>query len=468
MSRHLAVLAGLAVVLTLLPDTSAAPIPGLFIRHQPQDVAAAPGDRVTFRVDATGAPPLWYQWRLDGSPLAGGVAATFQVAGATVAWAGGYDVIVRNDAGAVTSRLARIDVQIPSPAQRTHEPPGPSSRRTGIAISEILLRPPAREDRRQLAFVELHNSNPFFEDLSGWRLSGAFDFTFPPRTILAGNAYLVVVAAPDDLAAVHGITNVIGGFAPPAPHASGTVRVWKRSGAKVLEVECSDEDPWPAAAFGPGHSLVLARPSFGESDPRAWAASARLGGSPGQPDPLPAGPLEWVVLNEILVQPDGMRVLDAVRFRGQASGIALGRDPADRPPWSPLHRPTPGTANAGPLAPPVIINELLYHPPSEQDADEFIALFNPGSEPVSLAGWRFTDGVDFEFPSTASTAPDRHRPRRPRSQSCLHHAHLTHRQRQVGHDPRQGALVERARRDRRRWILHGAPPRPPRGAVDYT
>ena len=35
-------------------------------------------------------------------------------------------------------------------------------------------------------------------------------------------------------------------------------------------------------------SLVLARPSFGMSDPRAWDMSVNLGGSPGGPEPLAA------------------------------------------------------------------------------------------------------------------------------------------------------------------------------------
>jgi len=51
--------------------------------------------------------------------------------------------------------------------------------------------------------------------------------------------------------------------------------------------------------------------------------------------------------------------------------------------------------------PPILINELLYNPPSGDQADEFIELLNTGPDPVPLEGWRFTDGVEFEFPSTA-------------------------------------------------------------------
>ncbi|MHB1305798.1 MAG: lamin tail domain-containing protein [Limisphaerales bacterium] len=47
----------------------------------------------------------------------------------------------------------------------------------------------------------------------------------------------------------------------------------------------------------------------------------------------------------------------------------------------------------------VLITELMYHPSSEDSREEFVELHNPGSQPVNLAGWRFTAGVRFTFPS---------------------------------------------------------------------
>ncbi len=41
----------------------------------------------------------------------------------------------------------------------------------------------------------------------------------------------------------------------------------------------------------------------------------------------------------------------------------------------------------------------MYHPASEDVREEFVELYNPGSQPVSLAGWRFTTGVRFTFPA---------------------------------------------------------------------
>ncbi|MFH0792996.1 MAG: lamin tail domain-containing protein, partial [bacterium] len=46
----------------------------------------------------------------------------------------------------------------------------------------------------------------------------------------------------------------------------------------------------------------------------------------------------------------------------------------------------------------VVINELQYHPAGDAAGEEFIELFNTGSQAVDLSGWFFSDGVDFVFP----------------------------------------------------------------------
>ena len=46
----------------------------------------------------------------------------------------------------------------------------------------------------------------------------------------------------------------------------------------------------------------------------------------------------------------------------------------------------------------VIINEIMYHPSSRDDGEEYIELFNRNTESVALHGWRFVRGVGFDFP----------------------------------------------------------------------
>ena len=155
-----------------------------------------------------------------------------------------------------------------------------------------------------LEFVEIYNARSIFEDLTGWRLSGDIDFKFPDGFKLQAGEFVAIAAAPDDLKAVYGITNVLGPYTNALPNDAGTVRLRNNTEAIRLEVDYSDNPPWPAAADGAGHSLVLARPSYGENQVRAWAASELIGGSPGGLDAAYPTPQQNVVINEFLAHTD--------------------------------------------------------------------------------------------------------------------------------------------------------------------
>ena len=384
-----------------------------------------------------------------------------------------------------TNRIATAQFRDAGPTQNTAttssisfptEPLGPSSRNTGMIISEIMYHPKARSDGRNLEFIELYNARSVFEDLSGWRLSGDIDFTFPDGFSLQAGEFVVVAASPDDIKAVYGITNVLGPYTGSLPNDSGRIRLRNNLDAIRLEVNYSDQPPWPAAADGAGHSLVLAKPSYGEGDPRAWAASELIGGSPGTTDAFYPTPLRNVVINEFLahtdppfqdfielynhsnspvdvsgcwltdspttnrfripdntsipargflvfyqtelgfaldaegetiyfLDPDATRVLDAVRFGGQENGVASGRSPDGAPAIQRLFLPTPGSANAPRRLDPIVINEIMYHPITEDDNDEFVELHNRSASPVDVSGWRFIDGIDFRIPENTVIPP---------------------------------------------------------------
>ena len=66
-----------------------------------------------------------------------------------------------------------------------HEQLGPSSRRTPIAISEIMYKPAPRSDGNNTEFLEIYNSNPFFQDIGGYQIvADNMSYTFP-----AGHTY---------------------------------------------------------------------------------------------------------------------------------------------------------------------------------------------------------------------------------------------------------------------------------------
>ncbi len=191
-----------------------------------------------------------------------------------------------------------------SSAPLPFEPLGPTSRKTGLVISEIMYHPAPAAITGSLEFVEIYNSDIVSEDMSGYRLSGDVDFTFPSGTILPSGGFLVVAHNPAALQSYYGISGVLGPFTNNLPNDSGTVHLRNELNGVVLEVNYGSKAPWPVSPDGAGHSLVLRRPSYGENDPRAWAASDVIGGSPGRVDSFGPEPLRGVVINEILAHTD--------------------------------------------------------------------------------------------------------------------------------------------------------------------
>jgi regulation of enolase protein 1 (concanavalin A-like superfamily) len=184
------------------------------------------------------------------------------------------------------------------------EPLGPSSRKTPIAITEIMYKPAPRTDSNNLEFVEIYNSNPYFHDISNYRLvANNLTYTFPAGTVLPGGAFLVIAASPQSIQSVYGINNVVGPYTGSLKKAD-TLQLLDEVGNVLLTIPYSNVPPWPVAADGTGHSLVLNSPTYGEGDPHAWDISDVVGGSPGQMDAYRASSLRNVVINEYLAHTD--------------------------------------------------------------------------------------------------------------------------------------------------------------------
>ena len=139
------------------------------------------------------------------------------------------------------------------------EPPGPSSRKTGLVITEIMYNPrpaPGAANTNQThEFIELYNSKPWDEDISGFFIDGLVRFVFPSNTILRANAYLVVARVPGLIVTNYGITNVVGPWDGATTNRlspdAGQVRLRNPSGAVLLDINYI-ECPVPSAASGHG------------------------------------------------------------------------------------------------------------------------------------------------------------------------------------------------------------------------
>ena len=77
---------------------------------QPADRTAYVGTPVIFTAAAGGAPPLSYQWRLNGDNLAGATTSRLTLPAVQLTNAGNYSVVVSNNLGSVTSSNALLTV----------------------------------------------------------------------------------------------------------------------------------------------------------------------------------------------------------------------------------------------------------------------------------------------------------------------------------------------------------------------
>ena len=98
-------------------------------------------------------------------------------------------------------------------------------------------------------------------------------------------------------------------------------------------------------------------------------------------------------------------------FDASETGVSMGRYKKSTGAYNfvALQTPTPGADNSYPKVGPVVINEIMYHPDTVEDA-EYVELLNISSYSVTLYDevvgepWRFVDdpdnpGVDFRFPT---------------------------------------------------------------------
>ncbi len=456
------------LTVSLVADSLAPPVINTPLQSQSLWV----GDSASLSVIVASATTPTYQWTLNGNPISGATTANLSLTNVALINGGTYAVTATNPNGSATS-TASVNVIYPNRWQRNAEPLAIASKLTPLIFSEIHPHPPTRLDAKNVEFLELYNTNPWPEDLTGWRISGDVNFAFSAGTSIPAQGFLVIAAKPADVQSVYGTTGVLGPWIGALTNGGDAVKLRRANDSIVLDAQWNDGPDWPAAADGAGHSLVLARPSYGQRDVRAWTASNVIGGSPGTADGLPSSPQDHVVINELLAHsstgadfielynsstmsvdvsgcwlsdtdltlgkfqipsgtilaPKGVvsfnetqlgfglkaegetiyftnatqtRVLDAVRYRGQLPDTASGRSPDGEGLVRRLSIATPGVTNGPAARGPVVLNEIYFHPITNDSEDEWIELRNLTAAAVSLAGWRVSDGISFTFPTGAS------------------------------------------------------------------
>jgi alpha-tubulin suppressor-like RCC1 family protein len=112
---------GAAQVLTVTEGAGAPTAPT--ITRAPSALTVTEGNGATFGVGAAGSGPLAFQWRKNGSDIAGATAATYTLAAVAGADGGSYSVRVSNAAGSVVSAAATLTVTAAPPVPPPAQPP---------------------------------------------------------------------------------------------------------------------------------------------------------------------------------------------------------------------------------------------------------------------------------------------------------------------------------------------------------
>src|SRR5208282_5249578 len=116
--------------------------------------------------------------------------------------------------------IANVTNAVIGTQHNPHDVIGPSSRKSPVVFSEIMWKPAPRTDGKNLEYLELYNSNPWFQDISSYQITCVdMSYTFPAGTTIPGGGYLVVAAAPADIESVYGITNVTGPYTGSLKHS---------------------------------------------------------------------------------------------------------------------------------------------------------------------------------------------------------------------------------------------------------
>ncbi len=173
----------------------------------------------------------------------------------------------------------------------------PAPKTGPIVINEIMYNPSAGGKE----FVELYNSAssniPLYHagyPTNTWRLSAAFDYSFPTNTVMAPSSYALVVSIePTLFREMFGITNhavkIFGPFDGALNNGGETIKLYKPGNPEtngfvpqiiVDSVRYDDDPPWPTAADNGGPSLERTSPTAYGNDPTNWRA-ASFGGTPG-------------------------------------------------------------------------------------------------------------------------------------------------------------------------------------------
>ena len=183
-----------------------------------------------------------------------------------------------------------------------------------VVLNEVMYHP---ADNPSLEYVELFNQMGVDMDISGWHLTEAIEYTFPPRTVIPRGEYLVVSRQPDALREATGVGS-LGPFAGKLADEGETLRLLDRNDRQLDSLRYSNGGDWPLAPDGLGASLAKINPNSTSGPAAHWASSILVGGTPGVSNFGEATGLQDEVRQTLVTLEHAWRVEDQGNDLGEA------------------------------------------------------------------------------------------------------------------------------------------------------
>ncbi len=305
-----------------------------------------------------------------------------------------------------------------------------------VVINEIMYNP----DKNDVEWVELYNKSDETIDISGWYILDQDPqhqaAIIPGETYLQERDYFTIVLdggpyIPFDADVIR--TGLFG-----LSNGGDAVNLYDSQQHEVDKVVYQDQSPWPQEADGEGFTLELSDVNADNNDPDSWLASLIDGGTPnGENSVLINDPylqliypngteyiekgktyfIKWGMLNysgdislKLLNQQNGYETTLA---EGLGNSTAFEWTPSpDIPNGENYYIRISGTNpelsdvsdrsfNILPsqAVKSIAITEIMYNPPGPgADSLEYIEMYNNESQPITLDGYFFSDGIEYEFP----------------------------------------------------------------------
>jgi hypothetical protein len=142
-----------------------------------------------------------------------------------------------------------------------------------VVFNEIHYHP--ANEAAQTEWIELRSLQGVNVDLSGWKLDGGIEYTFPEGTVIPGGSFLLVAKTPGQL------PGALGPWTGQLDNGGEEILLLNRNGRVMDELDYGDSGDWPIGADGSGATLSRRNGLAAAGGPDAWTASNELGGTPG-------------------------------------------------------------------------------------------------------------------------------------------------------------------------------------------